>query len=156
MSFADRMKSKMSKMCEHGEHGEHVCGMCHGGKMAQGGYAEDDSARQNAASQMRDEEKSQPSKSDSSSPMSSMMGPMAMAEGGDIVDRLMAKRYSKGGQVANSDEPVADFMPNEFDDLHLRDELEEHYTGANSGDELSDDQEDADRKDFRCAVQLLS
>lgn len=57
----------------------------------------------------------------------------------DMVGRIMAKRqmhYSEGGKVANSDLPEADFMPNEFDDLHLRDDLESSYTGANSGDEL--------------------
>jgi len=46
--------------------------------------------------------------------------------------------YSDGGEVANSDKPIADGMPAEFDDLHLRDGLEEHYTGANSGDEDGD------------------
>lgn len=58
-----------------------------------------------------------------------------------------AQGYSEGGKVANSDLPEADFMPNEFDDLHLRDDLEEHYTAENSGDELGNAQEDMDRKD---------
>ena len=64
-----------------------------------------------------------------------------------IVDRIM-KRFSKGGQVANETEPMADSMPNEFDDLVLDDDLEFHDTGANSGDELGDAQEDEDRKDI--------
>lgn len=53
----------------------------------------------------------------------------------DMIHRAMAKYLSQGGKVANSDEPVADFEPNEFDDLHLRDDLESEYTAKNSGDE---------------------
>lgn len=82
-----------------------------------------------------------------------------MAEGGeaegedgtDMVGRIMAQRqrmFSKGGQVANEDELEADFSPNEFDDLHLDDHLEQHDTGANSGDEIGDAQEDDDREDI--------
>lgn len=67
---------------------------------------------------------------------------------GGMVDRVMAKKYSKGGMVANDDEPIADEMPAQYDDLALRDDLEEHYTGANSGDELGDAQEDHDRADI--------
>ncbi len=69
----------------------------------------------------------------------------------DMIDHIMAKRqkhFSKGGRVANTDLPTAMFEPNEFDDLHLRDDLESSYTGANSGDELGDDREDMDRKDM--------
>lgn len=56
----------------------------------------------------------------------------------DMIGKVMVQRMSKGGQVANSDKPMADFMPNEFDDLHLRDGLEMSETGANSGDEDGD------------------
>jgi hypothetical protein len=77
----------------------------------------------------------------------------------DLVDRIMQQhskdfsseaRLSEGGMVANGgeDEDLADFSPNEFDDLALRDDLESSYTGANSGDELGDEQEDEDRKDI--------
>lgn len=69
----------------------------------------------------------------------------------DMIGRIMNQRqkmYSKGGKVSNSDMPEADFKPNEFDDLHLRDDLESTYTGANSGDELGDDDEDDRRKDM--------
>lgn len=74
----------------------------------------------------------------------------------DMVGRIMKQRaqhYSKGGRVANEDHGpkdsrLADFSPNEFDDLALRDDLEDSYTGANSGDELSDEREDEDRKDI--------
>lgn len=65
----------------------------------------------------------------------------------DMVDRIMVKRMSKGGEVANEDMPEADFMQNEFDDLHLRDGLEFSETDANSGDELGDAGEDERRKD---------
>jgi hypothetical protein len=86
-----------------------------------------------------------------------------MAEGGfigshqtedhedDMVGRIMKKRqqmYSEGGKVANQDKEITGDMPNEFDDLHLRDDLESSYTGSNSGDELGNDQEDEDRNDI--------
>lgn len=58
--------------------------------------------------------------------------------------------YSKGGMVANDvgEGQEADKLPNQFDDLVLRDDMEEHYTGANSGDEIGDKQEDEDRRDM--------
>ena len=55
---------------------------------------------------------------------------------------------SEGGMVANEDDEHADELPNEFDDLPMRDELEENYTGANSGDEIGNEQEDEDRQDI--------
>lgn len=69
----------------------------------------------------------------------------------DMVGHIMEQRqkmYSKGGRVANDDMPEADFKPNEFDDLHLRDDLENSYTGANSGDELSNKSEDQRKSDM--------
>jgi hypothetical protein len=60
----------------------------------------------------------------------------------------MAKHYSEGGKLANKTEITADFEPNAFDELALEDDLEQHYTGANSGDELGNDQEDEDRHDI--------
>ena len=87
-----------------------------------------------------------------------------MAEGGQITDnhqdeeheedmvgRIMKQRqmmFSKGGRVANDTGITAGFEPNEFDDLHLRDDLEQHDTGANSGDELSNEGEDQRREDM--------
>ena len=68
----------------------------------------------------------------------------------DMVGRIMQRRqnmYSEGGKVANDTEDVSDFMPNEFDDLALRDDLESSYTGANSGDEAGNAREDHDRRD---------
>lgn len=73
----------------------------------------------------------------------------------DMVGRIMKQRqmmYSKGGMVANGGEDdlnkMADSRPNEFDDLALRDDMEYSYTGANSGDELDDARESADRADI--------
>lgn len=70
---------------------------------------------------------------------------------GDLVERIMKmrmKHYSKGGRVANEDEPMADFEEAEFDLLPEEDDLEFHYTGKNSGDEDGDEAEDHDRKDI--------
>lgn len=84
--------------------------------------------------------------------MQSKSGP-GYAAGGSV-ERIMRKRdeqaqgYSEGGKVANQDEIVAGFDPNEFDDLHLRDDLEFNYTGANSGDEIDNDRENKDREDI--------
>lgn len=75
------------------------------------------------------------------------------ADGGDVdesssmVDQIMAK-MSKGGQVANQDEAITGDMPNEFDDLHLRDDLEFSETEANSGADLGNAREDKDRADM--------
>lgn len=55
--------------------------------------------------------------------------------GGGLVDRIMAKRMSEGGMIANDVEPIADDEPNDFDVLPEEDDLESSYTGANSGDE---------------------
>lgn len=90
---------------------------------------------------------------------------MMMAEGGmmqdeshemDMVGRIMKQHqqhFSEGGKVANQDHGpmdsrLADFEQNEFDNLSLRDDLESSYTGASSGDELGDEQEDKDRSDI--------
>lgn len=72
----------------------------------------------------------------------------------DIVSRCMAKRehmYSEGGRVANGGEDdledMADGKPNNFDDLSLRDDLDFSYDGANSGDELGNEQHDKEDHD---------
>ena len=73
----------------------------------------------------------------------------------DMVSQVMNKRkMSKGGMVANSDEIKAGFMPNEFDDLHLRDGLESSYTGTNSGDEAEDPENDSRLQDMVSRVML--
>jgi hypothetical protein len=77
----------------------------------------------------------------------------------DLVDRIMMKKskelsgdarlYSKGGQVANESDLLADELPAEFDDLVLRDDLESTYgDDDNSGDMLGNAQEAEDRKDI--------
>jgi hypothetical protein len=61
----------------------------------------------------------------------------------------VTNKFSEGGKVANSDEIEAGFSPNEFDDLHLRDDLSSTYgDDDNAGDEIGDDREDEDRKDI--------
>lgn len=74
-----------------------------------------------------------------------------MGEEEDMIGRIMKKRvghYSHGGKVANEDMPIADFEEAEYDDLVKDDNLHEHYTAENSGDELGDEQEDEDRHDI--------
>ncbi len=55
-------------------------------------------------------------------------------EHGGLVDRVMRKRMSKGGMVANDTEPEADSESADFDYLAEHDDLAFHDTGANSGD----------------------
>jgi hypothetical protein len=64
---------------------------------------------------------------------------LPMAEGGQVCLHCGGMGYSEGGEVANTDLPEADFMPNEFDVLHLEDDLESPNTGENSGDYDGDD-----------------
>lgn len=99
-------------------HGMQACKMCHGGKM----MAEGGFVHDEEASGYED----------------------------DMISSIMKKRkgYSEGGRVANDTDMEADFEPNEFDDLAKRDDLEQHYTGANSGDELGNAQEDEDERDL--------
>lgn len=70
-------------------------------------------------------------------------------EGEDMIGHIMKRRMmmSKGGMVANDTPVEADFEKNDFDDLAMHDHLEDHYTGADSGDELGDHEEDEDRRD---------
>ncbi len=92
--------------------------------------------------------------------MVSMKKPKLEAEGGfiedeeasgypsDLVERIMKQMYSEGGQVANDTPPTADFEDNDFDDLVLRDDLKEHYTGENSGDEDGNERTEEDEHDL--------
>lgn len=57
--------------------------------------------------------------------------------GEDLVGQVLAKRMSEGGKVANSDEPIADSMPNEFDYLHLSDGLEDNSSAGNEHGDTS-------------------
>lgn len=82
----------------------------------------------------------------------------------DLVDRIMTNRkqnnageakFSEGGKVANQDEIEAGFDPNEFDDLHLRDDLSSSYgEDDNAGDDLGNKQEDEDRSDLVDRIML--
>lgn len=72
-----------------------------------------------------------------------------------IMGRAMKRHMmSRGGKVANSDELTAGFEPNEFDDLHLRDDLESEYTGENSGDEIGNSAEEKRRKNMIMRAML--
>lgn len=84
-------------------------------------------------------------------PSQMMDKPPNQSEDDPFIMNLMKKRargYSKGGMVSNSDKPTADFEPNEFDDLHLNDDLESDSDGANNGDMLGNKREDMDREDI--------
>lgn len=61
--------------------------------------------------------------------------PLPEEHGGDMVDRILSKCMSEGGMVANEQGERADEMPNEFDDLALRDDLDSEYDASNSGDD---------------------
>lgn len=114
------------------EHGDVGCPMCHGGKMAEGGFVGEEEA----------------TGYEEMPPASPKMDEEATEEDDDMIDRIMKQRYSKGGMVANDTPIKADFEKNDFDDLALRDDLESSYTGENSGDEIDDEQEDMDRRDI--------
>ncbi len=66
-----------------------------------------------------------------------------------LVDRIMKKRMmSKGGEVANDTDPMADGESADYDVLADDDGLEFHETGANSGDEIGDKAEDEEEHDL--------
>lgn len=125
LAIAYQMKKK-AKMAEGGM----PCRMCEGGScpkhMSMGGEA-------NYQSEDRDE---------------------------DIVGRIMkARMMSKGGIAANADhgeddDELADFQPNQFDELAKDDDLESSYTGKDSGDEIGDRQEDEDRHDLVSRIMM--
>lgn len=102
------------------EHGRHSCRMCHGGAMAEGGEVHDEMEE-------------------------GMHGEETNEHELDMVDRAMRKYMAEGGRVANRDEDVADFEPNEFDDMPLDDHLDSHIE---SDEEHGDEQEDEDRDDL--------
>lgn len=79
-------------------------------------------------------------------------GPKPSMPGEDVVDKVMRKKYSEGGKVANDgDETTSDLADSDsanFDDLALRDDLEGTNSGASDGDSLGNAQEDEDRHDI--------
>jgi hypothetical protein len=161
------------EMCE--AHGKHECEMCHGGKYADGGFIQEEKAS-GYHSMPEEHEKHDSMAMDEDKRMLNQhgeheVGPDAHEfeperemhydhavenqgfphEERDLVSRIMKQRehhYSHGGRVANKTHVTADFEPNEFDEMSKDDDLEHHYTGANSGDEIGDDQEDEDRHDI--------
>lgn len=153
-------KPKLQGLAEGGE----VCEHCGGKMMADGGEIEEE---MQSGYDIPDEKY--------------MEEPMESEE--DLVDRIMHQRkkmadgdylegkemyphaegkmfdvtnkYSEGGKVANSDEIEAGFDPNEFDDLHLRDDLSSSYgEDDNAGDDLGNKQEDEDRADLVDRIML--
>lgn len=153
------------------------CEMCHGGDMmAKGGkvekqdsmdysighhqpYTKGDEGESLAGSYVR-EGKMEHAKDRHKDILGSMRGMKKgseknLAHGGevgsdddDLVMKIMKKRYSMGGEVANDTPPLADGEENDFDELALKDDLEFSDTSKNSGDELGDGQEDDDRHDM--------
>lgn len=81
---------------------------------------------------MESEKDSAPAAQEESKP--SMFG---MAKGGevsglDMIHKIMEKHYSHGGMVANDvGEAAADKLPAEYDDLVLRDDLEDDSGAGN-------------------------
>jgi hypothetical protein len=72
--------------------------------------------------------------------------------GGDIVDRIIRRRMSEGGRVANQehgpdDDDLAGFSPAEYDDLVLDDYLEPHYPAENR-DLIGNEKEDEEDRDI--------
>ena len=143
LAIAYAMKKKGKGGAMHGE-GCECPKCCDGGMMAEGGMA-------GPSSVMAEDHK-----------MLNQHMPMDKGDRyDDLVDRIMEKRsmtysgldrLSEGGMVANEDKIIAGHLPNEFDDLALRVELESSYTGANSGDELGNKREDMDRADIVARV----
>lgn len=129
LAMAYGMKKKAKNMAKGGMSCQDCAsGKCmkHGGMMAEGGDVE--------MRGVRDSERHE-------------------KDDADMVSRIMRKRMSEGGRVANEEhgpdqDDLADFSPNEFDVLELEDGLKDHDTAANSGDELGDAQEDEDREDM--------
>lgn len=61
----------------------------------------------------------------------------------DMIAKILHKRkqYSMGGMVANDTPPIADSMPAQYDDLVLRDDLEDT---SGPGNEIGGPAEDTD------------
>lgn len=177
MAIQYSMQKRAKKMAKGGamcEHGKSMCEMCHGGKMAEGGMVGEEEAsgylqmpkeheRKDHAAMMEDdrmldqhgtEEVGAMGMEEDNEPQHERMVSHPLEnqdDHEDMVGRIMRQRtkhFSKGGQVANDTPITADFEKNQFDDLVKDDDLEQHYTGANSGDEIGDEQEDEDRRDI--------
>lgn len=175
MHMAHAMRKRMAHGGRCEAHGQHMCEMCHGGKMmAEGGEMDDGMMNETDPNSMDKATKSIKKafkapgyadggfieEEDASGYMPDpKIHPDHMYEHAvenqddheDMVSQIRSKRvrnYSEGGRVANDTPIVADFEDNQFDDLVKDDDLHEHYTGANSGDEIGNEQEDEDRHDM--------
>ncbi len=135
MAIKYAMQKHAKKMSRGGacdEHGTEMCEMCHGGKMAEGGFVEEE--KESGYERMPEGREK--------------MDSAAMMEDEDMISRIMKQRYSKGGRIANDTPITADFEDNQFDDLVKDDDLEMHYTGQNSGDEIGNEKMDEDDRDL--------
>ncbi len=136
-------------------HGASPCKMCHGGNMANGGPVDKEKVGQDSLwrafktpDEDKESEEDKKKKKIADDPdRDAILAGGGYASGG-LVDSIMKKMkgYSEGGRVANDTQ--IDLGPAEYDDLVLRDDLDFSYTGANSGDEIGDAQEDQDRRDM--------
>jgi len=146
IQYAMKKKARGGMVCSHGSSS---CEMCHGGKaMAEGGEVKGDdededvvdrAMKSRGSDEKSDEHESEDKPIEDIEDSGDKKGNSEESEIEemieDIVDRIIKKRgYSEGGQVANDDSIVAPLEENQFDDLVLRDDLEQHYTPENSGD----------------------
>lgn len=141
MATAYGMRRRMAQggMAGCAAHGKANCMAC-GGKMAEGGFVEEE--KESGYEPMPEEHEVHNSGAEHEE---AKMSHEEMLE--DLVGEIMAKHYSEGGRVANDTPPIADSEEADYDVLPEEDDLAFHYTGANSGDEIGDEQEDEDRDD---------
>lgn len=144
VQYAMRKKQMMAQGGACQAHGTQMCKMCHGGKMmAEGGFVEEEEASGYEPMPQENRELYV------EHPVENQEFP-SEEEDFDMVDRIMKRRatgYSEGGKVSNDTSPMADFEENQFDDLVKDDDLEQHYTGENSGDQVGNAQKEEDEKD---------
>ncbi len=135
-------------------HGSTSCDMCHATPMWEGGQPEDYDEYEEHLTGKTPEENEKIRKYRAEKEAEDMDIDNEHDEGVDMVGKIMRKRFSKGGRVANDvgDGASADLKENQFDDLVLDDDLDSSYTGEDSGDELGNEQEDEDRRDIVSAI----
>jgi len=173
MAIAYNMKKQGRKMAEGGSlpcaaHGMDACKMCHGSKMADGGFVEKEQESGYGSMPEESEKRNEHAMSQDDRMLNQHgqdeIGPRGMDEDNesqpdriidhpvenqdfpeeeeDMISRIMNRQeqhYSEGGQVANYTGREGDKASAQYDDLVKDDDLEFHYTGENSGDELGND-----------------
>lgn len=131
-------KEAKSERCK--AHGGYECQMCSGGKMAEGGDAND------------------PKGIWIGNPKNPNDPPTDYAKGGDIITQIMRKRMGKMAdehEEPDGDEPIVDSEPNEFDVMVADDnEPEFHETEENSGDDIGNAEED--KEDHSLISQIMA